>query len=452
VWVVTLEVQIDYVPRPWQNKFENNIGERKRAFLLWARRHGKDIACWNYLILKAIERRGSYYYLYPMQNQARKAIWEGMTSTGKRFLEYIPRELFAKDPNNSEMAITLINGSIIRILGSDNHDALRSSNPIGVVFSEYAFHHPNTWTGIVEPILQENKGWALFNTTPFGRNHAYDLWQYAVKNPETWYTEKVTNDDSQIISAQEFEEMVKRGVSQETIEQEYFCNFDRGVEGSYYARKLTELRQRGHIREVRKDDYAQVHTVWDIGFGDSTSIFWYQVINNEIWILDHYENHGEGIAHYINVLEERKSKYKYIYGMHFMPHDAKAGSFELGMTRVQYANELGLSVVVLPREGIDNGIERCRKILSRCYFDEKKCDFALKCLENYRKVYDEKHRVYADKPLHDFTSHCADSFRYLCQSVEIHHSGSSQSLEDYRAMKKKYGVGGQQQNDSILGN
>lgn len=447
-----VEVKSDYCPRPWQARFEKAIGNRNRAFLLWARRHGKDIACWNYLILKAIQKRGSYYYLYPRQNQARKAIWEGMTSSGKRFLEYIPREILAKDPNNSEMQIVLINGSIIRILGSDNHDALRSSNPIGVVLSEYAFHHPTTWTGVVEPILQENKGWALFNTTPFGRNHAYDLWQYAIDHPQTWYTEKITNDDSHMISQQEIEEMKKRGVSEETICQEYYCSFDRGVEGSYYGRLMTELRLNDRIKNVPKDDYALVHTAWDIGFGDSTAIWFYQLCGNEIHVIDYYENHGEGLAHYIQIIEKKNIENKWKYGTHFVPHDAAAGSFEIGMSRVKYAHDLGIKMTVLPREGVDMGIERVRKHLSKCYFDINKCEVGLKCLESYRKQYNEKLRVYSESPLHDFSSHGADAFRYMCQGIELHQSGSSLKLEEYREMKRKHGIGGRDNFNSILGN
>ena len=449
-----ITVECLYEPRPWQEKFIAGIGDRKRAFLLWARRHGKDIACWNYLWMKAIQKRGSYYYIYPKQNQARKAIWEGMTSQGVRFLEYIPRELYAKDPNNSEMLITLVNGSIIRILGSDNHDSLRSSNPIGVVLSEYAFHHPNTWAGVIEPILQENKGWALFNTTPFGRNHAYDLWEYAVKHPETWYTEKVTNSDSKLISDSEFEEMKKRGVTEETIQQEYFCNFDRGVEGSYYGRILTQMRLDEKIRSVPKDDYAQVHTSWDLGYGDSTAIFWFQVIRDEIRILDYYENHGEGLPHYINVVEEKRRKNNYTYGTHFMPHDANSGSLGLGGSLAKYAYELGIKPVVLPREDIFVGIERVRKYLPRCYIDAKNCEYALKCIEGYRKTYNEKLNCYSEMPLHDYTSHCADSLRYLCQAVENHLTGSSYSLEKHRELKRKHGVGeyAHYNNQSYLGN
>lgn len=448
----TIDIYSDYEPRPWQMRFESEIGDRKRAFLLWARRHGKDIACWNYLILKALQVPGSYYYVYPAQNQARKAIWEGMTSSGKKFIDYIPKEFIDGQPNSTEMRIKLLNGSIIRIMGSDNHDSLRGSNPVGVVMSEYAYHHPLTWQSIVEPILQENGGWALFNTTPFGKNHAWELWNYAKAHPELWYTEKITIEDSHLFPISELDEMRKRGVSEESIEQEYRCSFERGVEGSYYGRILANLRSKGKIRSVEYDENTLVYTAWDIGFGDSTAIFWFQVSGNEIHVLDYYENHGEGLAHYIRILAQRKEKYRYLYGSHFVPHDAAAGSFEIGMSRVKYAREMGIEMTVLPREGIDMGIERVRRWLPKCYFDETKCEFGLRMLEGYRKTYNEKTKVYSDTPLHSAESNGADAFRYLCKAVEDHCSNTGMPLEDYRKRKRDIGLYGDVQNYSILGN
>lgn len=447
-----MQVELPYEPRPWQDRFRNQIGDKKRAFLLWARRHGKDVACWNYLIVKALEKVGVYYYLYPMQNQARKALWEGMTSSGFRFLDYIPKELYMSQPNNTEMRINLVNGSIIRIIGSDNHNALRGSNPVGVVLSEYAYHHPLTWQAIIEPILQENDGWALFNTTPFGKNHAYDVWEYAQDNPNLWYTEKVTIEDSHLFDVSEFDEMRKRGVTDETIFAEYYCDWNRGVEGSYYGKILHDLRQNGHIKKVPHDTYLQVHTAWDLGFGDSTACWVFSVSGNEVHVLDYYENHGEGLSHYIQILEEKRKNNNWIYGKHFVPHDAAAGSFEIGTSRVKYAAEMGITMTVLPRERVDHGIERVRRWLPKCYFDEVKCAAGLKALEGYRKTYNEKLKVYSDTPLHSSESDGSDAFRYLCLAVETCLGGSKMSLDEYRKKKAEMGLYGGRENYSILGN
>jgi len=445
----------NYEPRPWQAQFDKEFYEsgKSRAMLIWARRHGKDVACWNHLIYRAAIKPGSYYYLYPIQLQARKAIWEGMTSGGRRFLDFVPRELLDGEPNNQEMRIRLTNGSIIRILGSDNHDALRSSNPIGVVFSEFAWHNPQTWPNVVEPILLENKGWAIFNSTPFGKNHLYDLWKSA-RTRENWYTSFISNKESKLFSEKDLDELrVNSGISEEVIQQEYYCSFDRGIDGSYYGRILNDLRMKNRLREVPSDDYAEVFTAWDIGFGDSTAIWFYQLSGNEIHVIDFYENSGEGVAHYIREVKRKAEENKWIYGGHYWPHDGGSGSFETGMTKQHRAAELGLKATLLPRDRhVDDGIERVRKWLPKCFFDAKKCEKGLKCLESYRKKRDEKNNCYYDQPLHDWASDGADAFRYMCQAVEMFQGASNTSLEEYRSLKKKYGVGGFEPNNSILGN
>jgi phage terminase large subunit len=444
-----------YTPRPWQYTFDKEFHHsgKNRAFLIWARRHGKDVACWNHLISRAMLKPGSYYYIYPVQTQAKKAIWEGMTSDGRRFLDFIPRELLDGEPNNTEMRIKLINGSIIRILGSDNHDALRSSNPIGVVFSEFAWHNPQTWPMVIEPILLENKGWALFNTTPSGKNHAYDLWNRA-KTRENWYTSFVSNKESRLFSDKDLQELKENsGISEEIIQQEYYCSFDRGIDGSYYGRILNELRMKGRFNDFDSDNYSLVHTSADIGYGDSTAIWWYQMSGNEIHFLDYYENYNEGISHYINVMAEKRIKNNWTYGTHSWPHDAGSGSFDTGMSKAKRAYELGLNVIVLPRDRhVSDGIERVRKWLPKCYFSVKRCEKGIKCLEAYRKKRDEKNNCYYEEPLHDWSSHGADAFRYACQSIEQTVGNGSVSLDEYRKMKMQFGVGGTQNNNSILGN
>lgn len=431
-----------YQPLAWQSTFDKEFHDSKktRGFLVWARRHGKDVASWNHMITRAMMRPGMYFYLYPRQNQARKAIWEAMTEDGRRFLDFIPPEIRDGKPNSTEMKVHLINGSIIRILGSDNHDSFRSSNPIGVVFSEFAWHSPEIWPSIIEPILLKNKGWALFNTTPFGKNHAYELWQYAQKNPDEWYTSFVSNDESKLFSEEDLRRVrANPANTEERVQQEYFCSWTRGVDGAYYGRILHDLRLKGRFRQVDYDSYAEVHTSADIGFGDSTAIWFFQLSGSEIHVLDYYQNSGEGIPHYIRIMEDKGRVGGWKYGRHFWPHDAGSGEFGIGMSRARRAEELGLKVTVLPRtKSIDEDIERVRKYLPKCYFDEEKTKHGVKCLENYRKRWDEKHLCYAEQPLHDWASDGADAFRYMCQAIETALTTQTQGLDEYRDMKAKY--------------
>ena len=156
-----------FIPRKYQRDFVQAMEKKKRGVLCWARRHGKDLACWNFLIKKAWEKKGVYYYIFPEYSQARKALWDSITEDGIAYVDFVPKVMISKKWNH-EMKISLLNGSIIQVIGSDNSDAIRGGNPCGVVFSEYAYQNPKIWEMIVDPILTKNGGWAVFNSCVIG--------------------------------------------------------------------------------------------------------------------------------------------------------------------------------------------------------------------------------------------------------------------------------------------
>ena len=142
------------------------------------------------------------------------------------------------------------------------------------------------------------------------------------------------------------------------------------------------------------------------------SSFW-QEIGGELRIIDFYENHGEGIAHYAKLLQSKP----YVYGTHYMPHDAGSGSIQTGRTLQDVAREQGINATVLEREtDISIGIEATRSMLSIAFIDETKCKFLLKCLENYHKKYNDKQNCYSETPVHDWTCHASDSVRYMANA------------------------------------
>ena len=169
----------DFMPREYQIPLFKAMEtyKLKRAVLVWHRRAGKDVAAFNFMVRAAMREVGSYYYMLPTYNQARRIIFEGMTITGKKFLDFIPKE-FVKDVNIAQMKITLRNNSIIYFLGSERYDSLRGTNAKGMVFSEYAYQHPNVYPTL-RPVLVANDGWAIFISTPFGENHFYKIYQVA---------------------------------------------------------------------------------------------------------------------------------------------------------------------------------------------------------------------------------------------------------------------------------
>jgi hypothetical protein len=404
-----MEIQVpdNWRPRDYQLdlwKYLENGG--KRAVAVWHRRAGKDLLSVNWCVTAALKRKGLYWHLLPTYNQGRKIVWDGMTRDGRSFLEHFPKELWA-NVNNTDMRLELKNGSIYQVVGTDNVDRLVGSNPVGVVFSEYSLQDPRAWD-LVRPILAENGGWAMFIYTARGRNHGYDLFNMANRN-ERWFCQRLSVDDTAVLNQEAIDEEREAGMPEELIQQEFYCSFDAPLVGSYYGSLMAKALAEERIKNVPYEPRLEVHTSWDLGMGDSTAIIWFQQFGNEYRIIDYYENQGEGIPHYVKIVREKD----YIYGRHIAPHDIKVREMGTGKSRFEVARDLGLRFDICPNIQIDDGIEAARSIIPRCYFDEKKCTILVEALRQYRKDYDEKNKVYKNRPLHDWSSHGADAFRYL---------------------------------------
>jgi hypothetical protein len=198
----------------------------KRAVIEWHRRSGKDVTCWNYLIKQAVAEKGNYYYFFPTGEQARQALWENIENDGFRMINHIPNELINRRLDQ-QMFVELKNGSTIKVIGSDKFEQRNvGTNPKGVVFSEYSITEPQVW-GFVRPILKVNKGWAIFNFTPRGVNHAVKTYQIGKEN--NWFTETLTIDDTKVMTKEEYEQELAEGMPQDLAEQEYYC---KRIEGA----------------------------------------------------------------------------------------------------------------------------------------------------------------------------------------------------------------------------
>lgn len=197
--------------------------------------------------------------------------------------------------------------------------------------------------------------------------------------------------------------------------------FAQSVEGAYYAKQFKKLYSEGRICKIPDNSHLPVYTAWDIGVGDSTAIWFFRLVGQEIHIIDFYENSGEGLRHYMTVLKQKG----YTYDQHYAPHDIMNKEFgsdaksRYDIAREGYeidGSKYRIVFNVIPRGSIDDGIEQVREILPRCVFDEHKCEDGISSLENYRKEWDDRRGCWKDRPLHDHTSHAADAFRYLANS------------------------------------
>ena len=342
-----------------------------RACVLWHRRCGKDVTLWNLIIKKTFEKKGIYYYFLPTYAQAKKIIWDGINNDGFKFIDYVPRELLGAK-NGTELKMTMhtakregdkitgidLNGSVIQLIGTDNIDAIRGTNPIGCVFSEYAFQNPQVWD-VIKPILKVNGGWAIFNTTPNGENHAYDLWNMA-NDEDDWFCQKLTIEDTNVLNEQDMDEERREGMPEEMIKQEYYCSFSAGVVGSYYIDYFNKAKEENRITTVPYEQGVDVNTSWDLGVNDTNAIWFWQRVGKEIRLIDYYEDNGEGLQFYLDILKKKE----YNYGTHFFPHDLAVREYTSGKSREDSLREFGITnYQIIPKLSIEDGINCVRRTL-----------------------------------------------------------------------------------------
>lgn len=399
----------------------------KRLLAIIPRRAGKDITAFNMMIRQAIQRVGVYWYIFPTYSQGRKILWDSIDNDSNRFLDYIPKELVVST-NSQLMTIKLLNGSLIAVVGSDNYNNLVGTNAIGMVFSEYALQDPMCYQ-FLRPILLANNGWAIFLSTPRGKNHLWELYEMA-KNSSDWFVMKLTLDDTKHVSQEEIAKEIERGeISEALAMQEYNCSFDIGIEGSYYSKYIDKLKLNGHIGKVPWEPGFPVHCAFDLGMRDATTIVMWQNIGQEIRVIDCYSNSDVGLEHYAKYLQSLE----YTWGKMFAPHDIAVRELGTGLSRLERARQLGIKFITAPNLSLEDGIEAVRATLPKMWFDEKKAAPILKALDNYRKEYDSKRKVYKDHPLHDEHSHYADAVRYMCLSLP-----KTKDSESPEALDKRY--------------
>jgi hypothetical protein len=220
-------------------------------------------------------------------------------------------------------------------------------------------------------------------------------------------------------------------MSPEEYEQEFECSFTAAVLGSYYGTLMAQAEAAGRIGRVPHEPYEKVHTSWDLGIGDSTAIWFFQRVGCEIHVIDYYESAGLGLDHYARVLQ---GKLYNSYGTHILPHDAGNNQLATGTSLENTLRRLGISESVLPRADLEDGINAARMLIPKCWFDAEKCERGLEALLQYRRDWDEKLQNFRNKPLHDWSSHAADAFRYLAEGIEYCGLGSM----GYRRRKRRH--------------
>lgn len=408
-------IEIPYKPREHQLKVHELLDGKRFAVVVAHRRFGKTVAALNHLIREAVlneKETPRYAYIAPTYGQAKRVAWD--------YLVKYTTPLGGTN-NISELRVDFW-GRRIQLYGSDNPDSLRGQYFDGVIIDEVGDQNPKIWTDIVRPALTDRKGWCLFIGTPKGHNHFKELRDRAEKE-EGWGLLEFKASETGVVDETELK-AAKNEMGEDKYRQEFECSFDAAVEGSYYGQMLNELKDKKHMQEIPREELSRTFTAWDLGMGDSTSIWVAQLVGTEVRLLDYYENHGVGLDHYVKWIKDND----YLKAEHILPHDVKVRELGTGKSRLEMLEDSGLEVKIAPRMGLDDGIQAVRRLLPRCWFNVPQVQNGLNCLRNYRRDYDEKRKIFFERPLHDWSSHGSDSFRYLALGLDEGHSTWSKPI------------------------
>jgi phage terminase large subunit len=404
------EITIPYTPRDQFETYHERID--RWAKIVAHRRFGKTVGCLNDLIRRALcatrtQPPPRFAYIAPTYTQAKDVAWN--------YLKFYSAPIPGLKMSESELWIEYPNGARIRLYGADNYERMRGLYFDDVVIDEPAQFDPRAWPEVIRPTLADHQGGATFIGTPQGRDWFYkiDLNEDG-SEAEGFFRLTLKASDTGIIPPDELQSL-KSGLTEEQYAQEFECSFEAAVIGAYYGKLMGQADADKRITGVPHEPTVQVYTAWDLGIRDATAIWFAQVVGREIHLIDYYEATGADLGHYVREIASRP----YLYAGHFVPHDAQAKELGTGKSRLEVLESLGLkNLTIAPMHRVEDGINAVRTIIPRCWFDAKKCARGIDALKLYRAEFDDKLQALKPRPVHDWTSHAADAFRYLALTLD----------------------------------
>jgi len=406
------DVSIEYEPRKAFVEFHQR--DNRFAAMVVHRRGGKTVACIHELVVRASytkKKKAKYAYIGPFRKQAKDIAWEYLKDATEQIRIGAPRE--------SDLRVKLLNGSTIEIYGADNPNSIRGLFFDGVVMDEYGDCRPSLWGEIILPTLMDRRGWAVFIGTMRGKNHFFKILERA-KKEESWYYMKLKASESGILNEDDLIE-ARAEMTEAQYQQEMECNENATVAGTYYSGIIATMEKEGKMGHFPYDPQELVYVSSDLGFSDSTAMWFWQLMPEGPRIIDYEEHDGKKLQFYFDMLEEKG----YDYACIWLPHDAKADTLSTDRTTVEqfldWKNSLKKSfpVKVVPRLARQHGIDAARMIMPRCVFNIKECYDGVESLRAYRRSFNEKTQQFSNEPLHDWAADGADSFRYFALVTEL---------------------------------
>jgi phage terminase large subunit len=401
----------------------------KHAELVWHRRSGKDELGLHRTAVAAFERIAGYWYMLPEYKQARKAIWDAINPhTGKKRIdEAFPLEI-RRNTRSQEMMIEFRNGSNFQVVGSDNPNSLVGSPPAGIVYSEWALSNPAS-RAYLRPIILENDGWQIFNTTPRGRNHAHRTLVSAQRDPKA-FAQVLDATQTNVFTPEQLDVELKAYIAdfgedygKAKFEQEYLCSFDAATLGAILARQIGLAERQGRVSDdIDFDpDGVPLEISADIGRRDSSTWWFWQPRVGGYHIVDYDGGWGADAEEWAERLKKRLDKYKLSGGRNalgriWLPHDARAKTFAAKHSAVEvFINAFGVDhVAITPNSAKSDRVNAARVLTPRVAWNATNCERGLDGLRAWSYEYDEDQKTFSNEPKHDWASHDGDGYSYGC--------------------------------------
>ena len=420
-------------PRDYQMGAWRALDQGARNILIsHPRRHGKDVTTASILSKKAMTRVGSYYYLFPTRKWAERAIWNNIVTIGGKsghLIDLIFPPQIVLNKNNTDLKLTLINGSTVNMGGTDNLDFVGQGG-YGYALSEFSLHKEEV-TGFLAPILDEGNSFIIMNGTMRGKKNQLHQMYQANKNNSDWFCEWLTpeqtkrycwiSDEMNLnpelqdkidpltgIKYMNVQDRVdSKMISYSLARQEYLNEAVADVANSVYGYEMTKLYGSGNVCELSAGDNP-VYTFWDLGMDDPTAIVFATIQHGEVRVIDYYENTGHDIKHYLDLIASKN----YRYAGHYMPHDSKkrmgnTGTNILDFCRTQYFFE---ARAIPKTNSVRDDIEIVRRHLPSC-----KINMSLEVLLDHLTNYQWNPNT--GKILHNEHSHGADAIRMMFMAM-----------------------------------
>ena len=402
------EIRIPFAPRVWQQYVINKL----TRFNLWVihRRGGKTFVLIGASIdtlLNCPHKNPQGAYIGITYSAAKRVAWQYVKEFLKDYpgVQFYENELKAVFPRQNDVCT-------FYLLGSEDPDTIRGMYLDIVGLDERAFMRASI-DKVIMPTVTDRKGKVVQISSVNGRNSFYKQYlkyrKYMEDGDTDFFALSLTAEDTGVLPPEELE-LIKKMLTDEEYRQEYLNDFSAGDSATYYGAQVEKMYDDGRITSVPYDPMYPLDVYFDLGMNDMTSMWFRQTVGREFRYVDYYQNNGEAIPFYVNLMRDKYPKAR--WGRVVLPHDASVRELSSGNTRQETFTAMGVRTEIQPRQARSERVNAVRTHLPKCVIDADNCAEGIECLQNYRKKKDDKNDIYSNTPVHDKFSHGADAFGY----------------------------------------